>query len=61
MNTDGNFMACLMLVYFNKKNKFQQQHDFILYSMCCSIEIKVALYPGIFSFSVVFSLFQPCI
>jgi len=28
VNTDGNFMACLMLVYFNKKNKFQQQHNF---------------------------------
>lgn len=42
MNTDGNFMVCLMLAYFNKENKLQQR-NFILYSMCCSTEIKVAI------------------
>lgn len=61
VNTDGNFMACLMLVYLNKKNKFQQQHNFFLYSMCCNIETEVALCPGSLRVSVVPRLFQPCL
>lgn len=52
-------MACLMLVCFNKESKLQQQHNFILYSMCYNIEIMVVLYPGIFSPSALFSLLHP--
>lgn len=48
VNTYGDFMVCLMLVYFNKENTLQQQHNFILCAMCCSTEIKAALDPGIF-------------
>lgn len=44
-STDGNFMACRMLFYFNEENKLQQQCDCIPYPMCCSNEIKVALCP----------------
>lgn len=59
VNTDGRFMACPMLVYFNEENTLEQQGNFVLYSMGCNDEIKVALCPGILYLSALFSVSQP--
>lgn len=58
-STDGDFMACRMLFYFNEENKLQQQCDFIPYPMCCSNEIKVALCPGLPSLCIVWFTASP--
>lgn len=53
VNTDGRFMACPMLVYFNEENTLEQQGNFVLYSTGCNSEIKVTLCPGILSLCTV--------